>query len=61
MLAGIILTIALMVGGLLLAWAAWRRAERARALPGVAAAAGLRFSEVDLFNTLAVPFPLPGR
>jgi hypothetical protein len=57
-LVGIILTVALMVGGLLLAWAAWLRAERARALPGVAAAAGLRFSEVDLFNTLAVPFPL---
>ena len=58
MLLGIAGVIVFMIIGILATWAAWMRVTRAEALPRAAAEAGLKFSEVDLFNSAAVPFPL---
>lgn len=58
LLVGIVAVIGFMIAGILGAWAAWMRTKRAAELPAVAARSGLRYSEVDLFNSAAVPFPL---
>src|SRR6478735_4187889 len=55
---GILSVVVLMIFGILGTWAATMRAKRAAEMPGVAARAGLGFSEFDLFNTAAVPFDL---
>jgi len=57
-LIGILATVVVMIVAILAIWAASMRARRARDLPLVAARAGLTFSEFDLFNTTAAPFPL---
>ncbi len=58
MLVGIVATVVMMVVGILVTWAAHLRAERIKALPKVAAAAGLQFAASDLFSCTAVAFPL---
>jgi hypothetical protein len=58
LLVGILCAIAFMIVGILGVWAAWMRSQRAAALPGLAARAGLKYSEVDVLNSAAVPFPL---
>lgn len=54
----ILAVVVFMIIGILATWAASMRAKRAQQMPIVAATAGLGFSEFDLFNTAAVPFPL---
>jgi hypothetical protein len=55
---GVVCVLGFMVVAIAGAWAAWVRAQRFQDMPVVAAKAGLQFSEVDRFNSAAVPFPL---
>jgi hypothetical protein len=55
---GILAVVVVMIVGIIGIWAAAIRSKRAEMLPVVAAQAGLGYSEFDLFNTAAVPFPL---
>jgi hypothetical protein len=57
-LFGIVGVVLFMIVGILATWAAWMRGQRSALMPKVAAEAGLRYSEFDLFNSAAVPFPL---
>jgi hypothetical protein len=57
-LVGIVATVVMMVAGILITWAAHLRAERIKALPKVAAAAGLQFATSDIFGCTAVAFPI---
>lgn len=57
-LLGIVCVVGFMIVGILATWGAWMRAKRAAALPTVAARAGLKFSEFDVFNSAAAPFRL---
>jgi hypothetical protein len=58
MLIGVLAVIVLMIVGIIAIWTAAIRAKRAQMLPVEAARAGLGYSEFDLFNTAAAPFPL---
>lgn len=57
-LLAILAVIVLMIGGIFATWAGWMRARRQASLPLAAAGAGLQFSDVDRFNSAAVPFRL---
>jgi hypothetical protein len=55
--AALVLVVALAVGGYSV-YRAFRADRRQRAMPAVAARAGLEFSDVDPFNSAVVAFPL---
>jgi hypothetical protein len=55
---GVLCVVAFVAVGIVTAWGSWMRSKRLHELPGVAARARLQFSELDRFNSAAVPFPL---
>ena len=55
---GAVISVVAVVAILFGMWAVHTRAKRARDLPAVASHLGLRFSDVDPFDSTRVPFPL---